>query len=280
MRKTAIVADSIATVPRELAERQEIEVVPLQVLFGLETFRDGVDINSAEFYRRLAEAKTLPTTSAPAVGDLISAYEKGAGRAESVVAIHPSGALSSSVTAAQQAAEQVDARVHVLDTKTGSVAQGLTVLTAARTAFAGAGPQQVLSAARQVMDRVKILITFDTLEYLRKDGRFGGAQAWLASALRFKPIITLADGVVKPVERPRTRRRAIERMLALMKESVQGRPVHAAVTHGEALTEAENLRDLIAEQFDCRELFITEFTPVMGAHAGPGVLGIAYWSPA
>ena len=82
------------------------------------------------------------------------------------------------------------------------------------------------------------------------------------------------------MERPRTRRRAIERMLALMKESVQGRPVHAAVTHGEALTEAENLRDLIAEQFDCRELFITEFTPVMGAHAGPGVLGIAYWSPA
>jgi DegV family protein with EDD domain len=279
MRKTAIVTDSIATLPGEIAERQEIEIVPLQVHFGLEAFRDGVEISSAEFYRRLVVNETLPTTAAPLLGDLISAYKRAALRAESVVSIHPSGELSTTVDEARLAADQVDAPVYVLDSKSGAAAQGLIVTEAARAALAGAGPQEVLAAAHVAMERVKILIVFDTLEYLRKGGRIGAAQAMLASALSFKPIITLTNGLVKPVERPRTRRRARERVLALMRDDVKGRPVRAAVTQGDALTEAEAIRDQIADEFDCLELLLTEFTPVMGTHTGPGVLGIAYWCP-
>jgi DegV family protein with EDD domain len=278
MRKTAVVTDTIATLPRQMAEQHEIGIVPLQVTFGLDAYRDGVDLSSAEFYRRLAAAKELPTTSAPTMADLIAAYEEAARRAESVVAIHPSGSLSATVAAARQAAEQVDAPVHVLDSRTGAASQGLIALEAARAALAGAEAEEVLAIARKVMGRARLLVSMDTLEYLRKGGRIGAAQAWLATALRFKPIITLTDGEVQPVERPRSRQRAITRMLELMAEAVQDRPVHAAVTHGEALAEAEELRDRMAAQFDCRDLFITEFTPVMGAHTGPGVIGLAYWA--
>lgn len=118
----------------------------------------------------------------------------------------------------------------------------------------------------------------DTLKHLWRGGRIGAAQAWFGMALRFKPILALADGAVQPVERPRTRPRAIARLVELMAEEVRGQPVHVAVTHATAQAEAETLRDRIAAQFDCRELFITEFTPVMGAHAGPGVVGIAFWA--
>jgi DegV family protein with EDD domain len=278
MRITAIVTDSAATVPREMAEQYDIGVVPMQITFGRKTFRDGVDMSSAEFYRRLAAAKHLPKTSAPAVGDLLAAYKEAGQRAEAVVAVHTSANLSATVSAACRAAGELDTTVHVLDSRTGAASQALIVLAAARAALDGAGPEKVLAAARWVMDRVHLLVAFETLEYLRKGGRIGAAQAWLATALRFKPIVTLSGGVVKPVERPRTRRRAIGRMVKLMTDAVQGQPVHAAVLHGEAPADAEELRESIAGRLDCRELFITEFTPVMGAHTGPGIIGLAWWA--
>ncbi|MDH7487744.1 MAG: DegV family protein [Anaerolineae bacterium] len=278
MRKTAIVTDSVATVPAELAQRYDIGIVPLEVIFGLESFHDGIDMTPAEFYRRLATDRVMPKTSAPSVGELAAAYAEAARRAEAVVAIHLAASLSATVTVAHQAAALIDTPVHVLDCRTAAAAQGLIVLAAARAAEAGAGAGEVLATTRKVMDRVYLLVMLDTLHYLRKGGRIGGAQAWLGMALRFKPIVALANGRVVPVERPRTRPRGVARLVELMAEATKGRPVHVAVTHAEALTEAEALRDRIAAQFDCRELIITELTPVMGAHAGPGVLGIAFWA--
>lgn len=278
MRKTAIVTDSVATVPPELVQRYNIGVVPLLVNFGLESFHDGVDMTPAEFYRRLATGRGLPKTSTPPVGEFVAVYAAAARRAEAVVAIHLAASLSATVTAAHQAAALIDTPVHVLDCGTAAAAQGLIVLAAARVAEAGAEAEEVLATARKVMDRIHLLVMLDTLHYLRKGGRIGGAQAWLGMALRFKPIVSLANGRVVPVERPRTRPRGVARLVELMAEATKGHPVHVAVTHAEALTEAEALRDRIAAQFDCRELIITEFTPVMGAHTGPGVLGIAFWA--
>ena len=278
MHKTAVVTDSVANLPPDLIERYNIGVVPLLVTFGLETFRDGVDISTAEFYRRLARDKVVPKTSTPALSDFVSVYSQAARRAEAVVAIHLAGALSGTAHTARQAAALVEAPVYVLDSNTAAAAQGLVVLAAARAAQRGAGPEEVLAAARRVMARVRLLVMLDTLEYLARGGRIGAVQAWLGMMLRFKPIVSLVNGSVQPVERPRTRQRALERLVELMADEVQDRPVHVAVTQATARAEAEALRDRIAARFDCRELFITEFTPVMGAHAGPGVVGIAFWA--
>jgi len=278
MRHTAIVTDSVANLPAELVKRYDIGVVPLLVTFGLETFRDGVDISSAEFYHRLATNKVVPKTSTPPIGDFIAVYTQAAQRAEAVVAIHLVGTLSGTVNIARQAAALMDVPVYVLDSRTAAAAEGLVVLAAARAAQAGAKAEEVLAVARGVISRVRLLVMLDTLEYLWRGGRIGAAQAWFGMALRFKPIVALADGAVRPVERPRTRQRALARLVELMAEEVQHRPVHVAVTHATAPAEAEALYHRVAARFDCRELFITEFTPVMGAHAGPGVVGIAFWA--
>lgn len=278
MRNTAIITDSIATIPSDLADTYDIGIVPLHVTFGGQTYRDGVEMTSDQFFHRLSMNNMEPTTSAPAIGELVAAFNEAATKAETVVAIHASGALTATRDASLQAAELVDVPVHVVDSKTGAAAQGLVVLEAARAALAGASPEEVLQRAQELIERVRLLIMMDTLKYLARGGRIGSAQAWLGTALRFKPIITLAEGKIAPVDRPRSRPRAIDRLFELMAEDVGEQPVHVAVTQGAALAEAETLRDRIGSRFDCRDLVITEFTPVMGAHTGPGVLGIAYWT--
>jgi DegV family protein with EDD domain len=278
MRKTAVVTDSAATVPRELAEELEIGVAPMQVAFGLQAFRDGLDMTPAQFYARLATERELPKTTAPSIGDIVAAYEQAAQRAEAIVAVHVSRDLSATMVAALQAAQQVSAPVHVVDSRTGAAAQCLIAVAAARDALSGAGPEDVLATVRDMIERVRILVMLDTLEYLQRGGRIGKAQAWLGQALQFKPIVALKDGAVDPVERPRTREHGIARMVDLMAEDVRRRPVHVAVTHAAALPEAQALRDRLAGQFQCQELLITEFSPVMGAHTGPGLLGIAWWA--
>jgi len=144
--------------------------------------------------------------------------------------------------------------------------------------MAGAGPQEVLAKAREMMERVRLLVMLDTLKYLQRGGRIGRAQAWLGEALQFKPIVTLAGGVVEPVAKPVTRQRGMARMVQEMAGDVRGRPVHAAVTHAAVPAEAQKLQEQLIAQFDCRELLTTEFTPVMGAHAGTDIVGIAWWA--
>jgi DegV family protein with EDD domain len=278
MRKTAVVTDSVATLPGELAEQMEIEIVPLQISFGLEAYRDGVDMTAAQFYARLATSRELPTTAAPRIGDIIAVYEQAAQKAEAVVAIHVSANLSTTIHSALQAAAETKARVTVVDSRTGAIAEGLIALEAARAALAGAGPEEVLAKAREMMERVRLLVMLDTLKYLQRGGRIGKAQAWPGEALQFKPIVTLGGGVVEPVAKPVTRQRGEARMVHEMAGDVHGRPVHAAITHAAAPAEAEKLQAQLTAQFACRELLITEFTPVMGAHAGPGVVGIAWWA--
>ena len=280
MRKVAVVTDSAANLPPELIARHHIIVVPLLLHWDGHEYRDGVDITPGELYHRLRQSTNgaLPKTSTPSMGDFVRAYARAAQEAEAVVSIHLSAELSGVYQVACAASDLVDGPVHVLDCRTAAMGCGFVVLEAARAAEAGADVEHVLERARQVARRVRLYATLDTLTYLHRGGHVPAIASIAGSALKICPILTIENGPARLAELPRTRRRAIARLLARMSDEVGDRPVHAAVMHADVPDEAEALRREVADRFDCRELFITEFTPVMGAHAGPGVLGVAWWS--
>jgi len=279
MDKIAIVTDSVANIPPELTEKYHIQVIPLLIAFGRAVFRDGVDITPAEFYRRLRESDDLPTTSTPSMGEFRELYRRLGREAEGIVSIHVSGELSTTVEAAEQASRMLpDLPIRVIDTNSAAMAQGFIVLEAARVAAAGANLSQVVERAKALIPKVNLFLTLDTLEYLQRGGRIGRAAALVGSVLQMKPILYINDGVIDVLEKPRTRARAVQRMVEIMEMQVGANPLHAAVVHADALEEAERLKEELASRFNCVELYVTEFTPVMGAHTGPGLLGVAFYS--
>jgi len=282
--KVAIVTDSVACIPRELVEKHNIEVVPIQVIFGDKVYRDGIDITPSQFYTLLRQAEKLPTTAASLPGPVLEAYGKASQRASSILCITLSAQFSGMLNAARQAVEMAQEAlpnvvIEVLDSRTAAAAQGLVVLAAARAAASGKSLTEVAETAKSVMQRVSLLASLDTLYYLVKGGRVPRLAALASALLKIKPILTISEGEAHPVTNPRTTRGAIKRMLRLMEHRiVKGQPFHVAVMHADALDRAVALRDQISSKYDCAELFITEFTPVMGAHTGPGVIGICFYS--
>jgi DegV family protein with EDD domain len=276
--KVAIVTDSTATLPKDLVEELDIRVVPVVLVFGGETYRDGVDITPEEVYRRLRSGEGIPTSAAPSVGDFLRVYATAGQQASTIVSIHMSPKLSSTHTVATAAGELLDdVEVRVVDCQTAAIGQGFVVLEAARAAAAGATLDEVQRRIEEVAPKVSLLFTLDSLEYLRRGGRIGGAAAMAGSLLQIRPVLYLSEGRVKVFSKPRTKHRAVALILRQMEKQVGGRPIRAAVLHADALREAEELRQSLADRFDCVELLISEFTPVMGAHTGPGLLGVAFY---
>ena len=271
-----VVTDSVATVPESLIQELGIRVVPIVLNHRGRSYRDGVDLTPNEFYQLLRTSEELPTSSTPSVGDIAEVYRAAARDSAGVVGIHVTAKLSAVCETAVLAGQSVDAPVRVVDSRTATMAQGFVVLEAARSAAAGADLATVAARATEMTSKVRFYAFFETLEYLHRGGRIGAASALLGSALQFKPIIHLVDGLVEPFAKPRTRRKATQTLLDTMAKQVGSRPVHAAVLHADSLDDAEELRQRVADQFDCRELYVTEFTPVMGAHTGPGLLGLAF----
>jgi DegV family protein with EDD domain len=279
MGKIAIVTDSAACLPTELVKEYGIHIVPFGLIFGERVFRDRVDITPNEFYHLLAKANDLPTTSQPSVGDFLRVYERLSWEAEAIVSIHIPGELSGTLSTAREAARLVpQVPIRIVDSRTAVTAQGFVVLEAARMAAAGGDLDRVVARAEEMIPRVHLFAVLETLEYLHRGGRVPAVAALLGSALQIRPIFSLCDGHVDILAKVRTKARAVERMLAMMRERARDRPVHTAVFHADALEEAEALREQVASRFNCVELYITEFTPVMGAHTGPGVLGLAFWA--
>lgn len=281
MGRVAVVTDGAANLPKELAEEYEIQVVPLTIVFGRETYRDGVDITSEEFYRRLRESEELPTTSTPSLGDFVSLYTELSQEAEGIISLHVSGPLSGVFEIAEGAAREVRSQVpiEVIDTRTVTMAQGFIVLEAARAAGAGESLAQVVRRAEEMIPQVKFFVALDTFRYLQRGGRIGGAAALMGSVLQVKPIISIdRDGMIVGLERPRTKRRALERILDLTEEEVGSRPVHIAVVHANVPVEAERLKAQAEARFNCMELYVTELTPVLAVHGGPGVVGVSFWA--
>lgn len=278
MKKVVVVTDSNATVPHDLVQQLGIRVVPLLLTFGGRSFRDGVDVTPGEVYRWLRANKHIPTTSTPSVGDFVRVYAAAAQQASGIVSIHLSPKLSAVYDTAVTASRLVDGvPIHVVNGHTAAMGQGFVALEAARAAAAGANLDEVLSRAREVASKVTLLATIGTLEYLYRGGRIGGAATLLGTVLQIKPVLCVADGHVDVFAKPRTKTRAIRLMLHEIAKQAGNRPLHAAILHADVPNEAEALRGQVAERFNCAELYVTELTPVMGAHTGPGVLGVAFY---
>ncbi|MBM4433062.1 MAG: DegV family protein [Chloroflexi bacterium] len=284
MRKVAIVTDTTACISPELFEKNGVEQVPMFIIFGDKVFRDGIDITPSEFYTLQKQAKKLPTTSHPTPEAFLEAYRKVSKKAPSILCITISHKFSATFNSAKMAMEMAketmpNVVIEVLDCGTAAAAQGLIILAAARAAAAGAGLPEVIETTKNVMSRVNMVATLDTLRYLVKGGRVPKAAALIGSILQIKPIFAVADGEAHPVTNARTTPGAMRALLKLIEQkSVKGKPLHAAVMHADALDRAMTLKDEISSRFKCAELFITEFTPVMGVHTGPGVIGVAFYS--
>jgi len=284
MKKVAVVTDTTACIPQEQVARYEIEIVPVQLIFEDKTYRDGIDISASEFYARLRQASKPPTTSSSSPEMYLEAYQKAGQKAESVLCItEPSkfSAMFDSASVAKETARKTlpDVSIEVLDCTTAAAGQGLVALAAAKAAATGQSLEEVKETAENVMERINLFATLDTLHYLVKSGRVPQAAALVNSILHIKPVFTLNHADARTVALPRTIESAMKRIMKLMERNVvKDEPLHVAVMHADALDNAVILRNRIASQFNCSELFITEFTPVMGVHTGPGLVGVAFHS--
>jgi len=275
-RPVRIVTDSTADLPPEMARDLLITVVPLQVIFGNESFRDGVDLTTEEFFGRLESAAELPHTSQPSVGEFRAVYEELAQHTERIVSIHLSARFSGTVETARLAARELVGRcsIDVIDSGTASMAMGLAVLAAARVARDGAGLDECAAAARSVLQRIRLAVALDTLEYVRRGGRIGRAQALLGGLLRLKPILTIRDGEIFPLARVRTRKKALEALLDICLEG--GAEIEEAVVM-QSTTPAD--ADYLVSEVQKRQpnvlVHVGMMGPAIGVHGGPGIIGLA-----
>ena len=282
MNRVGVVTDSIACLSKELVEKYGIYIIPITINFGDETYHDGIDITPSEVYRLLRKAKKLPTTSSPPPGDYLEAYRQLSQHSDSILCITMPQQVSMGFDSAQQARKMIEEElpgvaIELLDCQTAAGGQGLVTLAAAQAASSGADLPQVLEVAQRVIAKVDVVAAMDTLYYLAKGGRVPRSAAWVASILSIKPILGIRGGEIRLRERARTKPKAVRRLLEIMREEVEQKPVHVIVFHSDVLEEAQRLKDQILAQFDCVELFITDFTPTMGVHTGPGTLGIAFY---
>jgi DegV family protein with EDD domain len=278
--KVAIVTDSISSLTPALGKEYGVHVVPIHIVFGTQAYRDGIDLDAEQFYSRLNGSKQMPTTSQPTAADFKDCYAKIVGQAQAVVSIHASKKVSATVDSARVACTELpDLPIYVIDSNNLSMGQGLMVLAAARAAAAGNSAEEIVQLVEGLIPKTYVLFTVETLEYLRRGGRIGGATALLGSALKIKPVLHIADGQVEPLEKPRTRKRAVGRLLDLMDERVgSSDAIHAAVLHCDAAQDAQRLAEKIAVRFNCAELHIVEAGPTIGAHGGPGTLGVTFYA--
>lgn len=283
MRKVAIVTDSLACVPSEQAEKLGISIVPSSVTIADQVYHDGIDITPSEVYELQRKSGILPTTSAASPGEFLQVYYEAAQQAESIlhVCITPSLTMTyeAAIRAKQMAAESLpDTRIEIIDTGTGAGAQGFMAMAAARVAIEGGDLSDAIDVVKQMIPRVFLYVTVDTLHFLAKGGRVPKVAAWASSLLSIKPILQIYNGQATPVERVRTKPRAMNRLIQIMQAKTGERPVHVNLMHAGVPDEAEELRQRISQGFTCVELYVTEFSPVMGAHTGPGLVGFAFYS--
>jgi DegV family protein with EDD domain len=280
MRKVAIVTDSTAYLPGPLLNQYNISVVPLILIWGEEMFEDGVDMSPAEFYNRLPTSKVMPTTSQATIPSMQKAFAHLLAQGYDVLGIFLSSKLSGTVDSAMQARKLIlkDAdHIEIVDSLATTMAMGWPVLTAARAAETGESLQSCKNIAEQARDHTGVLFVVETLEFLRRGGRIGGAQALLGTALNIKPILELQKGRIESVEKVRTKGKALARMVDLAEEKMAGRtPVRIATVHANAEKEALNLLETARNRFHPAEALHSLLSPTIGAHAGPGTVALAY----
>jgi DegV family protein with EDD domain len=278
MSKIAVVTDSTAYIPQELVDQYQITVAPQVLIWGEETFRDGVDISPVEFYTRLSKADIMPTTSQVAVVDFKEIFEKLHGEGKEIIAILISDLLSKTVNSAELAKQMVpEAKIIVVNSETTAMELGFLALTAARVSADGASLDECVEAVKAAKQRSGVIFTVDTLEFLHRGGRIGGASRYLGTALKVKPLLELIEGRIEPLEQVRTKKKAHERLVQLIVERVAGKQnIRIASLHANSAEDARALLEVIKERVNPVEVVFSEVSPVIGAQAGPGTIGIAY----
>ncbi len=275
----AVVADTTHYLPRDLVSGNAVHEVSLYVTSGAEAVAEATIADYDAFYGALRDANDLPTTSQPSPGDFLAVYEPLIASGHDIVSLHISGGISGTVESARQAAEiavgDSGRRIEVIDTRLACGALGLPILAAAAAARAGEDVDAAAGRARDAVTALtrEFIFAVDTLEYLRRGGRVGSAQAWIGGALKIKPILTL-DGEITPIERVRTSRKAFDRMLAVADRLAEIGSDAWCVQHIQAPEEAQRLAEAAEQRIGTPPTFVSEIGPVIGSHVGPGLLGL------
>jgi DegV family protein with EDD domain len=277
--ETAVVCDTTAYLPAEVLRERDIQTISLYVAVDGEQQRESEIDDYAAFYERLRASESGATTSQPSVGDFLAVYEPLLDTGREVVSIHISSGISGTFEAAGQARDRLieedrgGERLHVMDSRTAAGGMGLCALGAASAAAAGRDAQAVLAQAEETRRSLKMWFAIDTLEYLRRGGRIGGARAWIGGALKIKPILTLEEEIT-PVERVRTRARSLERLRGYARQRQESGAYGWVVQHIQDKETADALIEDCYEIFGCDPVFTSEIGAVLGAHVGPGLLGV------
>jgi DegV family protein with EDD domain len=278
MSSIAIVTDTDASLPADLADRYHIRQVPIAVHFGTQTFMSGVDIEDTSLFERVDREGELPTTSAPAPGDFLEAFQDAFDQgADQVICFCVSSEVSGTYDAARTARDLLLERdITTVDTRSISMGQGFMVLEAAEAAREGASRDQIIERARDVGERVTLFAALSTLKYLAMSGRVGHLTAGMANLLSIKPILTLQDGELQMLERVRTQKKAWSRVIELTEDALHGGAERMAIVHVDALPEARQFEERLRARLPCPQtIIIAELTPGLSVHTGAGLVGLA-----
>jgi fatty acid kinase fatty acid binding subunit len=273
-----VVVDSASNIPAELLARHGIDVVPMILKFGDRLYRDGVDIVPADFYEMLVRQRVAVSTSGPSAADFRDVFARSLETHEGVVCVTVASVVSVTYASAALAAAEFGDRVRVVDSRSASLAEGFVGIEAARRSQTGGSLDDVESHAKAIADRALFVATIETFEYLRRSGRVNAVKAFAATTLNVKPVFALRRGSVEQLGRPRARSRAVDRLIEEAARVAEHGELHAGVVHAAAREDADALVQRIRTELSPVELLVSEFTPLMGAHTGPGLLGIACWA--
>jgi DegV family protein with EDD domain len=276
----AVATDSTANIPDEIVEELNIHVIPQCLNWEGDTFLDGIDITPSEFYQRLGQAKELPTTSQPSAGQFFEFFGNLAESNQAIIGVFISEHLSGTIDSALTAADMMpDFPIEVVNSKSASMGLGFMAMAVARALRQGATFEGAAQLARDLIPVTHAIFVVDTLEFLHKGGRIGGAQRLVGSLLSMKPLLNLEDGRIEPLARIRTKRKAIEKMLDVVASETEGKgKLHASVIHAAAPGDAEQFKGQVIARLDPVELVISELSPVVGTHTGPGLIGLGYYT--
>jgi DegV family protein with EDD domain len=282
MDKVIVTADSTANLSAALIEKYQIPIIPLNIHWNDQSYKEGVTLDPARFYDQLQKRKDFPTTSQPSAGEFVQFFQHVAEQYETstILCIVISSELSGTFMSASQAkAHLPDLQIEVIDSRSVSMGAGFQVLAAARAAQAGAGLPAIMQRVQEVQAHTEIIFVVDTLEYLHRGGRIGGAARLLGTALNLKPVLAVEQGRVEAIEKVRSRRKSLRRMIEIVEERLHGRPpAEMAVMHVTAKADMEAIARQVSEQFKPPQLYHGIFTPVVGIHSGPGTVGVLFYT--
>ncbi|MFC1984467.1 DegV family protein [Chloroflexota bacterium] len=280
--KVVVVTDSMANIPKQMVAQYKIMIVPVMLLVQGNLYRDGVDMTPSEAYEMFLQDPESFKTSPPSPGHYLEAYREASKRTQNILCVTLSSKLSTGYDMACAAKEQAkselpEAIIEVMDSQNVIAAEGFVALAAAGAAMQGKDLAEVVKVAEEVRDKVTFLVLLDTIRHVYRTGRIPKVASQIGSMLNIKPILTSSSGLVRFKGMVRNREKGIKRILEILRDEVGQSSVHVAVMHAYAPDEAEMLKDRISSEFNCAELFITEFSPVMGYATGTGTLGFAFY---